>query len=366
MTGRIFCSVLILAIVSGILFLLKNYFRLRNRTGFLRQAVHDLKLLQKLSSDMSSHLEMNELLPAIMGAFVKAGKVKKGSIMLYDRKEGILRIRESLGLSPRAVENVKLKIGEGIAGRVAYTRKPVLVNDTTENRFYKEIFPDDALPKETILSLPLIFKGELLGVVNLDSKITGEQFIRNDERLMSIIASHAAVSINNARMYELAITDGLTGLYIKRYFLRHMHKEFEKAKRYGRALSLVFIDIDNFKDFNDTNRHQVGDQALIHISKLILQSTRAADLCARYGGDEFVVMMPETAGRKASVLAERLRKNIEETVFTHNRCDYGMTVTIGVAEYSDNMETFDDLINMADSRLYMAKEQGRNRVMGFN
>lgn len=340
--------------------------RLKNETWKLRESAEDLELLQEVSKEISSRLEMKELLPTIMNAFVRAGKVKKGSLMIYNEETGRMEIKAAKEVSERAIEKIKLKIGEGIAGRVAETGEPLLINDTTKDKYYKEFFPEDpkGRPSETLLCLPLIFKDKVLGVITLDSKITGEQFIRNDERLLSILASQAAVSINNARMYKMAITDGLTKLYIQRYFLLRIEQEFGKSKRYGRPLSIIFVDIDYFKLFNDNYGHQIGDMALIHITKSIRKHTRATDICSRYGGDEFIIILPETPIRQGLMLGERLRKSVERNLLNVKGDKFLMTVSIGVAEYNNHMKAHQDLIREADRKLYQAKEGGRNMVMG--
>ncbi len=337
----------------------------KKNTKKCKSAVDDLKLIQELGKEISSKLQMSELLPAIMDAFVKAGDVSKGSLMLYDREKDVLDIKTSVGLSDRARKHIKFKIGEGIAGRVAETAKPILINDTTGAHMYKDFFSEDSKgrPRETILSLPLIFKGEVLGVIALDAKTSGGQFIRNDERLLSILASQAAVSINNAKMYEMAITDDLTKLYSKRHFVIRLQEEVEKARRYDRPLSLLFIDIDHFKEFNDTYGHQLGDKALKHLAGIIKQTTRAADISGRYGGEEFVVILPETAKEHALILAERLRKNIEKQSFVARGNEYRITVSIGIGEYKTKMTSPSQLIKEADKNLYEAKQKGRNRVV---
>ena len=343
-----------------------NIQRLKKKTRDMDEAINDLKLLQEVGKDISSKLDMSELLPGIMNAFVRAGKVSKGSLMLYDKEKDLLEIKASVGLSERAKKYVKLKIGEGIAGKVAETGNSILINDTTRDIVYKDFFVGDpkGRPKETLLSLPLIFKGEVLGVITLDSKISGEQFIRNDERLLSILASQSAVSINNAIMYEMAITDALTGLYIRRYFIHRLEQEVEKARRYDRPLSLLFLDIDHFKEFNDTYGHQLGDKALIYLAKIMKRRTRAADICVRYGGEEFIIILPETPKEQAMAMAERLRQDVENDSISAKGNIYKITASIGVAAYSGKIISANELIRESDRRLYQAKEEGRNRVVG--
>ena len=340
--------------------------KMKRQEKKIKTAVEDLKLIQDLGKDVSSKLEINELLPGIMDAFVKAGKVNKGSIMLYNEETELLEIRAAVGLSDRAREHIKLKIGEGIAGHVAESGQPFLINDTQKNAIYKDFFqsPTQSRPRETILSLPLIVKGRVLGVVTLDSKITGEQFLRNDERLLSILASQAAVSINNAYMYEMAITDGLTKVYIRRHFNLRLEEEVSKARGYDRPLSILFIDIDHFKGFNDTYGHQLGDQALIHLCKILKKRTRSDDIVARYRGEEFIILLPKTPKEQDMLLADRIRKYVERGSFSARGNEYKITVSIGVASYTSNMESGMELIRIADEKLYEAKNAGRNRIAG--
>ncbi len=356
---------LILLLFSTTIWLYLYSQKLSQKTGYLKEAVEDLKLLQEVSKEITSKLKISELLPAIMDAFVKAGQVKKGSIMLFDKKKDVLKIKAARGVSKRAIENIELHAGEGVAGRVVQTGQSVLINDTTTAGLYKDFFeqPEKSRPRETLLCLPLIFKDEVLGVVTLDSKLSGEQFIRNDERLLSILASQAAVAINNARMYKMAITDPLTDLYVSRFFLTRLEQEIEKAKRYKGKFSLLFLDIDHFKKFNDRYGHQMGDKALIHLANIMEKTTRSADICGRYGGEEFVILLPETPKNKAAVLARRLRKKVSESGFRVKGKRYKITVSIGVAEYTPGVDKVQKIIKKADKKLYMAKKQGRNRVV---
>jgi len=341
-----------------------SFFFVAKKTGNFKKALSDLKLLHDVSKDISSKLEMTELLPAIMNAFVRAGNVSKGSLMLFNKDKQILEIKAAVGLSERAREYVKLRPGEGIAGKVAESKSPVLINDTIDEAEYKDFFAGEksGRPRETLLCLPLIFQDEVLGVITLDSKFTGGQFIRNDERLLSILASHAAVAINNAKMYEMATTDDLTGLYIRRHFLQRLNQEIEKARRYHRKLSLIFLDIDHFKEFNDSHGHQLGDNALIHLSGIMKRKVRTSDICARYGGEEFVIILPETSKKAAVTLAERLRKSVETTPFYVKGKEYRITISLGIAEFKPDMDC-QQIIKTADQNMYRAKEMGRNTIV---
>ncbi len=329
------------------------------------RATKDVKLLQELSVEMSSYLELDNLLPAIMNAFVKAGGVNKGSLMFLDEELQELVIKASIGLSKRAIKGVRPKIGEGIAGRVFSTGKSILIDDTSKDKWYKDFTREEKdereRPMETLLSLPLIFKGKVLGVATLNSKITGEPFIRNDEILMTTLTNQAAVAINNAKMYEMAITDGLTKLYLQKYFYKRLNEEIERAIRYKTQLSLLMMDLDHFKNFNDAYGHQIGDLALVHLAEIMRASTRKADISSRYGGEEFVMILPETDIEQAGKMAERMRNQLESTPIRRAERDYHITVSIGVAIHKDGV-TGEKIVGEADKALYRAKAEGRNRV----
>ncbi len=328
----------------------------------LNQYEKDRLLIEKLAKEISSILELDKLLPKIMDAFVEAAGVNKGSIMLLN-EEGTLEIKSAVGLSERAIKEVHPKLGEGIAGKVALSGKPILINNTKKDSLYKDFVldPKKERPPETLLCLPLIFKNRILGVVNLENKIEHKPFLRNDEVLLSILANQSAVAVTNAQLYDSAVTDGLTGLHNQKYFRLSLTQEIERTKRYKCPFSLFLLDIDHFKSFNDTYGHQTGDTVLRELAKLLKSSVRASDLCARYGGEEFAIILLETDPADTFWIGERLRKKIENSSFTEK--NLSLTVSGGVASYSGEQKiNKEELIRRADSALYTSKNNGRNCV----
>jgi diguanylate cyclase (GGDEF)-like protein len=210
---------------------------------------------------------------------------------------------------------------------------------------------------------PLMLEGKIHGLLWL----WGGSLEKEDLPAMSVFADQVAVAIENARLFaevqRLAVTDELTGLNNRRYFDEFGGIEFKRAKRYGRSLSAIFMDIDRFKDFNDTYGHAIGDQVLQIVGDVCKRQLREIDLLARYGGEEFVILLPETNRESAGIIAERLRKNIAETfVSTHNG-NVGVTVSLGVVESNDSIPDLNTLIARADQALFGAKHKGRNRVL---
>ncbi|MBN1384530.1 MAG: sensor domain-containing diguanylate cyclase [Elusimicrobia bacterium] len=352
-----------------VLWIILRFFKRKAKE--LERLNSDLELIQDISKDITATLELENLFPQIMDAFVKAGNVSKGSIMIMNDETQTLEIKAGIGLSSHARKLVRPKLAEGVAGVVAATCESVLIDDITKEKYLYLDFISASKkprPKEMLLCLPLIFKGHVLGVVSLDKKVGGGKFSAYDRRILSILANQAAVAIQNARFYENAISDGLTGLYIHKYFHHRLEREMEKARRFNQHLHLVMFDIDHFKNFNDVYGHQVGDAALVHLAKILRNTMRLTDVLARYGGEEFaVILIPdpkmEQTSEVAKGISERLRKNVESAPLVLKNKKLGITISIGIASwFGEKKVDKDELIKRADDALYKAKRDGRNRI----
>ncbi|MBN1153927.1 diguanylate cyclase [candidate division KSB1 bacterium] len=167
------------------------------------------------------------------------------------------------------------------------------------------------------------------------------------------------------KLYQLAITDGLTDLYNYRYFNEQLYRELTRAKRHNLSVSVIMLDIDFFKNFNDTHGHPAGDKVLKTIAKLLYTNIRKIDIAARYGGEEFAIVLVETNKESASIVANKIKKIVEDYPFLHQETQPNgkLTISAGVATFPDDTDDPDALIKIADNRLYKAKEQGRNRVV---
>lgn len=169
----------------------------------------------------------------------------------------------------------------------------------------------------------------------------------------------------NKKLEELSVTDGLTGIHNRRYFLERLGSEFSRSKRYKLCISLLLIDLDHFKTVNDTYGHQKGDEVLIKVSDILKQNCRVHDILARFGGEEFIISLCQTGPEGAHIVAERIRKSVEEYQFSYPGApDFNATISAGISSFPDiKIDKIDDLIRIADASLYEAKRQGRNRVV---
>jgi diguanylate cyclase (GGDEF)-like protein len=243
----------------------------------------------------------------------------------------------------------------------------------------------DEYDEKATLTVPIVFQGEVLGMLDVGESRWNRRYTDEEVQLLSTIANQAAGAIHNARLYQLiekqAITDGLTGLYNHKRLDEHLEEEIARAKRQVTNLSVIMMDIDDFKKFNDTYGHPQGDQLLREIAEILRQSVRdKIDFVARYGGEEFCMLLPNTpqvasneeapddgtnTGHAATVVAERVRRTVEDSRFEGypGRREVQVTLSLGVASYPATGSIGAEVVANADKALYLAKREGKNRVV---
>lgn len=246
---------------------------------------------------------------------------------------------------------------------VIKNRRQLIVMDTRQDfRFDSSL--SQSLLTRSLIAAPLIQEGKVMGTLRINS-IQVNTFTHDDLRLLDTIAVLAASALSNALLYaqteELAIKDSLTSLYVRRYFFDRLREEHRRSLMTKRPLSILMCDLDHFKQCNDRYGHGVGDLMLVEFAKILSAFSESA-LVGRYGGEEFVVLLPETDKKEAYRQAENLRLLVEKTPLMVRREQIQMTVSIGVANLPEDTLSVDDLIQLADKGLYEAKRAGRNRV----
>lgn len=343
----------------------------------LDRKIFEIETLFKASQAMNFQSDTEKLVNQILEMASKALSSERSSIMLLaDDHADELVTKIVYGLEDQDSENPKadlttlrIKCGEGVAGTVMKTGNSIIVNDGYNDPLFKSYEESAEFERKirNIISVPLKIKERVTGVINVVNKVDPEGFNADDRRLLEALAQQAAMAVEHARLYELAITDGLTKLFIHRYFQARLEEEILRAKRYHTTVSLVLFDIDHFKKFNDTYGHQQGDIVLIEVAKLIKQTIRdTVDIPARYGGEEFAIILPETDAKGAQLVAERLRKTVESYGFTGQDKPLRVTISLGIATFPDHAGGRGVLIRKSDIALYACKERGRNCSLIFN
>jgi diguanylate cyclase (GGDEF)-like protein len=337
------------------------------RRDLLRQR-HTLSTFNDVGRALTSTLKLKEVLNLIAEKTTELVKCEAWSLLLMDPKTNELTFEIATGPQPELVRGFRIQVGQGIAGWVAKEGQPILVQDAQRDpRFYPAVDGTTGLRTRSILCVPLMSKERTLGVIELINKIDRSGFDRHDLELVTTLAGYGAIAIENARLYEkaeeLAITDDTTQIPNMRYFHHILNREVVRARRRNSLLALLFIDLDKFKLVNDTHGHLHGSRLLQEVAHLLRRSLRGVDLVARYGGDEFVALLPDTAHDMALRLAERLRAQVEAFGYRPEPgLTIGVTCSIGVASFPDQAKTQEDLIRFADQAMYRGKGASRNVV----
>lgn len=264
----------------------------------------------------------------------------------------------------KRIQSFTYKKGEGIVGRVMEKGTPLIVNDAVKDkRFNKKADGFSNVKIKSLLCVPLKIRDRSVGVLRLINKNNGENFTEKDMTLLVNAAHCASLAMERSFLYEKLKNDELTNLYNIRYLHQSIEMEIERAQRYDSIFSIVFMDMDNFKKVNDRFGHLVGSRVLIEVALLLQKNLRKIDIIARYGGDEFVIILPQTPRESSFLVAERLRKMIEKTVFLkHDGYSIRLTASFGAASFPENAGTKEELLRIADSAMYRGKFSTKNIV----
>ncbi len=334
----------------------------------LKRTVDALQIFGELGKTLTSTLDIKEVLRIVLQKISELLKPTSWSLLLTDESEIALKY-EILINEPSVDRTKSIRLGQDLAGWVAQTGRLVLWPDPSPNQRYSpplDIF--DNTEVRSLICVPLRSKGKCLGVLEIRRKGHEiEPFKEEDLTTIAVISDYAAISLENARNFqriqELTITDDLTTLFNVRHLHTLLETEILRSARYRKQFSMIFLDLDHFKAVNDNHGHIHGSQLLRETAEVIKTHIRTVDYASRYGGDEFVILLPETPKSEAVHIAERLREEIEKNTFlTDKGLQVHFTASFGVATYPEDAQTKEDLIKMADDAMYKVKNTTRNSV----
>jgi diguanylate cyclase (GGDEF)-like protein len=292
-------------------------------------------------------------------------RAERASLLIQDAKSSNLEIKAMIGA--RNQPNSDEEIGKRVARIVFAKNEAVVVSDVTKTGL-PPTPPDRKYKTASFLSCPITIGERTIGVMSFTDHVSGHAFDKKSLDLFLTIAPQLAVAVDRANLKEMAgefeqlsVTDALTGLLNRRYIEERLLEEIKRSNRHGFPMSFMMLDVDHFKSYNDEYGHPAGDAALKIVAHVIRETLRGADVAARFGGEEFSILLPQTTSEEAAAIGERIRSNIENTNFPHRL----VTTSIGIASCSAELCASADLVSAADKALYEAKRQGRNRVRIF-
>lgn len=334
----------------------------------LERRNRELEVLIEIGKALTSTVNHEDVLNLIMDQASRLLKAQAWSLLLCDDETGDLTFEVAVSPTAERLKGLRLKRGQGIAGWAAQSGKPLLIDDLRrEQRFSDRVEMDPTFETRSVLCVPVRSKDHVLGVIELLNGPEENAFTQADLQILATISDYAAIAIENARNFkrisELVITDELTGLYNDRHLHALLEEEIERVRRFGGRLSLIFIDLDYFKKVNDRHGHVVGSRTLNKVGQLIKSNMRKICKPARYGGDEFVIILPNTDKAGAMTAAKRLLAILRSHMFHDDDGKvFKLTASFGVATLPDDAQTKDDLIHLADKAMYRVKETTRDGV----
>jgi diguanylate cyclase (GGDEF)-like protein len=340
----------------------------------LRDQVEVLSAVEAFISTSGGEADVRNLCHNILVKVAQVLRAEQGSILLLDESGCSLVVKAIKGINEKIVERLKVLPGEGIAGGVFESGRALLVKDIA-----KEIEPEGPRRSRyktcSFLSVPLKSGQQKIGVLNLSDRSDGGPFDRHDLQRLETLTGHVSATLEKVEYHrrsedlrKISITDPLTGLFNRRFFQERLTEEIARSKRHGHAFCLIMLDIDDFKNYNDSCGHLGGDEALKITAQLIHGSIRSIDIVARYGGEEFAVILPITDMIGARSIAERIRSSVAGHLFPDQSSQMAakLTVSLGIASFPSDADNVQELIGNADKALYEAKVGGKNQAAVFD
>jgi len=333
-----------------------------------RMPLDDLLVFHQVARSLTSSFDLDTILRTIVGHMERFIDANLWTLLMLDEERQELYYAIAAGGQENSLRNLRVKVGEGVAGWVAEHGETLLVPEAASDPRVSAEYGARPDAVHSVIALPLRGRKGTHGVIEIFNP-RAEQLTDYSIAFLHILADHAAIAIENAhdvaRIQQLTITDDTTGLYNVRYLYQVLGREIKHSGRLGMPLSLAFLDLDHFKLVNDAHGHLVGSELLERAGQRLQQLSRKQDWCFRYGGDEFVVLMPETDAEEAFSLASALNRALTKTSFRmKNELELRVSASVGVATAPEDGATVHAVLGAADTRMYWVKANGRGEVKG--
>ncbi len=325
-----------------------------------------LHSLLEITHSINTPRDFNQLLELIVDSAINLTKAERGFLMFF-REDGNVEFKVTRNIDKKIMESEAFEISKTVVNQVSATGESLFLGDIYKDKNFKISKSIEALGLRMVMCVPLKAKDHLIGLIYVDSRSEAESFTKLEEKLFEAFAAQASVAIENSHLYDLSIHDALTSLYNYGYLRARLEQEISRASRYKRdTISFIMLDLDNFKSINDTYGHLFGNSVLIKVAELIKASVRKYDIAARYGGDEFAILMPDTDMPGGRGLAERIQKEIINLRMPVGNETVSVTPSIGISTFPiEKIIDIQNVIVEADHALLVAKGKGGNQIVVF-
>jgi diguanylate cyclase (GGDEF)-like protein len=333
----------------------------------VKRKVYDLHNLVEASNEIYSILDFKQLINSALLTIIGQIGIQSAFALMYDSNNHAYDRCFQKGYKEKEIKNLTFNIESQIAKFFLSHDSPLFLKDIAKEEGFSRYITKLKKLNVSIVA-PIIHAERLQGIIAIGEKLYGRNFSQTDFELFHVLVNIISISIGNALNYEevknLSLTDGMTGLHNYRYFAIRLKEELNRARRNKTRVSLLILDIDHFKNYNDTLGHQAGDEALRALGKVLKNTVRDEDVVSRYGGEEFCIILPGSSKESMRKLGERVRRMIEDFNFYKERVQPTgkLTVSLGGSTFPDDTEDLEILVQRADEALYHAKNLGRNQL----
>jgi diguanylate cyclase (GGDEF)-like protein len=333
-----------------------------------RIPIDDLLVFHQLARSLTSSFDLDMILRTIIDHMERFIDADLWTLLMLDEERQELYYAIAAGGEETSLRDLRVKVGEGVAGWVVEHGETLIVPETEDDPRLRSTNTPETPKMRSVIALPLRGRKGTHGAIEIFNP-RSDQLTDYTIAFLHILADHAAIAIENARdvarIQQLTITDDTTGLFNVRHLYDMLAWEIERCGRHGLPVSLAFLDLDRFKQVNDAHGHLVGSELLACVGQRLQELSRKQDLCFRYGGDEFVILMPETSAKEALTRSASLLRALMDTRFhTKNGLELTISASVGVATAPADGEAVHAIIGTADDRMYTVKTDGRGNVRG--